>query len=131
MDDLFANLCDDRDFQLAMVEEGLLHRVALRTIHFRKTKRLSQKALAKRMGTKQPAIARIEAGDTNLTLRTLAQLAFALERVPEDFVTDRVLYRGGEAWGEPNVRLVRAQQSVSASAQPSGYEVSPLGRKAV
>ena len=40
--------------------------------------RISQTQLAKIVGTKQPAIARLEKGDSNITLGTLSKVADAL-----------------------------------------------------
>ncbi len=48
-------------------------------MRLRRLRGLSQNSLAKRMGTQQPAIARIEAGDGNLRLTTLVALAKALD----------------------------------------------------
>ncbi|MDP2920074.1 MAG: helix-turn-helix transcriptional regulator, partial [Dehalococcoidia bacterium] len=41
--------------------------------------RMSQTELAKAIGTKQPAISRLEKGDTNTTLRTFFKVADALD----------------------------------------------------
>lgn len=48
-------------------------------MRLRRLRGISQQKLAQRMGTKQPAIARIEAGDANLRLKTLVDLARALD----------------------------------------------------
>lgn len=52
--------------------------VAENAIYLRRLRGKSQGAVAKAMGTSQPAIARIEGGDENITLRTLRRLATAL-----------------------------------------------------
>ena len=83
-----AGLEDDVGFQVAFLEEDLLNRVAFRVLQYRKAGGLSQAGLAERMQTQQPAIARIEAGEANLTLRTLAQLAFFLGCEPEELVCE-------------------------------------------
>jgi transcriptional regulator with XRE-family HTH domain len=47
-------------------------------IRLRRLRGLNQTELAKKMRTKQPAIARIESGDANVRLETLVELAQAL-----------------------------------------------------
>jgi transcriptional regulator with XRE-family HTH domain len=53
--------------------------VAENAIHLRRRRGKSQADIAKIMGTSQPAIARIEGGDENITLGTLKRLVSALE----------------------------------------------------
>lgn len=65
----------------ALEEEFLL---ASEIIQLRKEKKLTQKELAKEIGTSQPAIARLESGNyKNLSLAFLRKLAEALDAVPE------------------------------------------------
>lgn len=45
----------------------------------RQRRKMTQEQLAKRLGTTQSAVARIEAGKSNLTLETLERVAEALE----------------------------------------------------
>ena len=52
--------------------------VALRVIAYRVDNGLSQTALARRLGMSQPAVARLEAGDHEPSLATLARLARGL-----------------------------------------------------
>jgi transcriptional regulator with XRE-family HTH domain len=87
--ELLGDLAEDREFQAAMLEEDLISRVALRVLKARKANGLTQAELAKMIGTHQPGIARIEAGESNLRLRTLAQLALALRCEPEALVSER------------------------------------------
>lgn len=53
--------------------------VAIRVIGYRAEHGLSQSALAQRLGMKQPAIARLEAGDHEPSLATLGRLARGLD----------------------------------------------------
>ena len=56
-------------------------------LQLRKQKRMSQAELAKKIGTKQANIARIEAGNQNLTLETLQKIATVFDRdLRVDFV---------------------------------------------
>ncbi len=87
LDELLEELADDREFQRAMLEEDLITRVAYRAFLMRRAIGLTQEELAERMGTKQPAIARLEAGDSNIRLRTLARLAFSLKCDAGDLVS--------------------------------------------
>lgn len=52
--------------------------VAIRIIRYRAEHGLSQTALARRVGMRQPAIARLEAGEHEPSLATLARLAQGL-----------------------------------------------------
>lgn len=67
-----------RDFRLDWDNDISFH-VAENAIHLRKRRGMSQADIAKIMGTSQPAIARIEGGDENITLETLKRLVSALQ----------------------------------------------------
>jgi DNA-binding XRE family transcriptional regulator len=54
------------------------HAVALRVIAYRVEHKLSQTRLGERLGMKQPAVARLEAGEHEPSLTTLARLARVL-----------------------------------------------------
>jgi transcriptional regulator with XRE-family HTH domain len=60
---------------LATDADELVERLVRRRIELG----LSQRAVAARMGTSQPAVARLEAGGTDLRLSTLARYAAALD----------------------------------------------------
>lgn len=70
---------------------ALAHVVAMRLIRYRTDHGLSQTALARQLGMHQPAIARLEAGDHEPSLATLARLArgigidFSIEITPHTF----------------------------------------------
>ncbi len=121
---------EDRDFQVAMLEEGLVHRVARRVREFRKTKGLSQQALAEMLNTQQPRVALIEAGESNLTLRSLAELAYCLDRFAEDFVVERAVYRRTEPWGQPTLTVLGGGQS-DAGVRVTYGQASKLEKAAV
>jgi ribosome-binding protein aMBF1 (putative translation factor) len=57
---------------------SLAHAVAIRVIGYRTAHGLSQTALAHRLGMHQSAVARLEAGDHEPSLATLARLAAKL-----------------------------------------------------
>ena len=57
--------------------------LAKEIINLRKSYKLTQKQLAEKVGTSQPAIARIESGNyTNISLSFLRRVAKALDAVP-------------------------------------------------
>ena len=53
--------------------------IAYQILKLRKQKKLSQKELAKRLGTKQSNIARMEAGQQNFSIRMLNNIAKVLK----------------------------------------------------
>ena len=54
--------------------------MSLAIINLRKKKKISQAKLAEKIGMKQSAVGRIEAGKQNLTIETLQKIAFALNK---------------------------------------------------
>ncbi len=74
-------------FKRCYEEHGKRLEVAYRILQLRKQKKLSQAELAKKIGTKQTDVARIESGQQNLTTDTLQRIASALNReLKIDFV---------------------------------------------
>jgi DNA-binding XRE family transcriptional regulator len=57
---------------------ALARAVALKLTQYRAEHQLSQSALARQLGMKQPAIARLESGDHNPSIETLWKLASGL-----------------------------------------------------
>ena len=73
--ELLADAEVRKEYEALEPEFGLIRDVLLR----RNELNLSQLQLARRVGTKQPAISRLERGDGNITLTTLRRLANALD----------------------------------------------------
>lgn len=68
-------------------EYGKQLEIAYQILQLRKQKKMSQAELAKKLGTKQSNIARIEAGQQNLTTDTLQKIASIFNReLKIDFV---------------------------------------------
>lgn len=76
----------DPEYRRAYFEGQPIFRVAIHVIRFRNEAGLTQEELAERMKKKQSWISRVEAGWENLTLKTLGQLAYALEKDPAEFL---------------------------------------------
>jgi len=81
--DLLKNELKNNEFRNeynSLEEEFCL---AKEIINLRKSYKLTQKQLAEKVGTSQPAIARIESGNyTNISLSFLRRVAKALDAVP-------------------------------------------------
>ena len=76
----------DPEYRRAHFEGEPALRVAIHVIRFRNEAGWTQEFLAERMGKKQSWISRVEWGEENLTLKTLGQLALALEKDPAEFL---------------------------------------------
>jgi ribosome-binding protein aMBF1 (putative translation factor) len=74
------------EYRRAHFEGEPILRVAVHVIRFRNEAGLTQEELAERMEKRQSWISRVEAGEENLTMKTLGQLAYALEKDPAEFL---------------------------------------------
>jgi len=68
----------DLDYRREIERTRLANDVAIKVIQYRVTHSLSQAALARLVGMRQPNIARLEAGDHEPSLSTLSRLSAAL-----------------------------------------------------
>jgi|SRR3989344_4144914 len=68
------------EFKKYYNEYGKQLEIAYQILILRKQKRMSQAELAKKIGTKQSNIARMEAGQQNFTTDTLQKIASVFER---------------------------------------------------
>jgi ribosome-binding protein aMBF1 (putative translation factor) len=75
---LAEEMARDPDFREAWEQTALARLVAVQLIKYRAANKLSQRALAERLGKKQPYVARLEAGETNPDLETLVNISRAL-----------------------------------------------------
>jgi transcriptional regulator with XRE-family HTH domain len=88
--------------------------VAEAVIRLRRLRGISQADLARRMGTQQPAIARLESGEANVRLSTLRELAVALDATvrielePFEMVANRIR---NSWWKQLEESLVAAHQT--------------------
>lgn len=69
----------DRDVRARWEAQAPARAVALRLVQYRAEHGLTQTELARRLGLKQPAVARMETGEHAPTIRTLLRIAEALE----------------------------------------------------
>ena len=73
-----AKRMSDPAFAQAWTESALEYNISRNIIKKRVERGWSQSELATRMATTQSVISRIESGDSNMTIRTLASVATAL-----------------------------------------------------
>ena len=76
----FAGKMKSKSFQDAYQEEKHRLEIAYAIAQLRKKQHISQQELAKRIGTTQSAVARMEAGQQNFTTDTLQKVAAAFKR---------------------------------------------------
>jgi transcriptional regulator with XRE-family HTH domain len=69
----------DPAFKAEWDRTAVARAVALKVLAYRTEHNLSQRALAVKLGTTQPQLARLEAGEHNPTIDTLARIAQALD----------------------------------------------------
>ena len=69
----------DPDFKAEWDRTAVARAVALKVLTYRTEHGLSQRALAETLGMTQPQVARLEAGEHNPTIDTLARIADALD----------------------------------------------------
>lgn len=79
-DDVLKKELKDPEFKRMYDEYGRQLEIAYQILQLRKKKGLSQAELAKRIGTKQSNVARIEAGQQNFSIETLEKIAGVLGR---------------------------------------------------
>jgi ribosome-binding protein aMBF1 (putative translation factor) len=75
---LAEEMARDPDFREEWEQTALARLVAVQLIKYRAANQLSQRALAEKLGKKQPYVARLEAGETNPDLETLVNISCAL-----------------------------------------------------
>jgi ribosome-binding protein aMBF1 (putative translation factor) len=89
-EDSLAEALRDEGFRREWERTALARAVAIRLVQYRAEHVLSQRALAAKLGMKQPAIARLEAGDHTPSIETLVRLSrglgmrFRLDITPEE-----------------------------------------------
>lgn len=79
-DNLLKQELKDPEFRKGFEMEKKKLKMSLDIINLRKKKKISQSKLAEKIGMKQSAVGRIEAGKQNLTIETLQKIAFALNK---------------------------------------------------
>lgn len=78
-EEVLAKHLGDPEFRAEWERTAVARAVAIRIVGYRADHELTQTALASKLGMKQPAIARLEAGDHNPSFETLARLARVLD----------------------------------------------------
>ncbi len=77
-DDVLAQQLRDPAFRAEWERTAVSRAVATRLVQYRAEHGVTQTELARRLGMKQPAVARLETGEHNPSLDTLARLSAAL-----------------------------------------------------
>ncbi len=75
-----AQQLKDSKFRKYYEEEGRKLEIAYQILQLRKKKRMSQAVLARKIGTKQSNIARMESGQQNFTIDILQKIARAFNQ---------------------------------------------------
>jgi transcriptional regulator with XRE-family HTH domain len=78
-EDVHAELMRDEAFRALWEAQAPARALANRLIQYRIDHELTQSELARRIGIRQPAVARLEAGEHMPTIRTLLRIAEALD----------------------------------------------------
>jgi transcriptional regulator with XRE-family HTH domain len=76
---VLADELRDPAFKAEWDRTAMARAVALKVLTYRTERGLSQRALAQKLGMTQPQLARLEAGEHNPTIDTLARIADALD----------------------------------------------------
>lgn len=77
-DDILKKELKNPEFKRMYDEYGRQLEIAYQILQLRKKKKISQAQLAKKIGTKQSNIARLEAGQQNFSVEMLGKIADAL-----------------------------------------------------
>ena len=92
--DFLEEQLSDEEFRNEYHELEEQFTIAMEVIALRQKHNLTQKELAERVGTSQPAIARLESGNyRNLSLSFIRRIAEALNAVPEVHIRSRKAQR--------------------------------------
>lgn len=78
-EEVLAEQLRDTDFRREWERTAVARAVAVKVVAYRAEHGLSQRALAQKLGMTQPQLARLEAGEHNPTIDTLARLAQTLD----------------------------------------------------
>jgi len=78
-DNVLARQLKDPAFRAEWERTAVARAVATRIVEYRVEHELTQTALAHKLEMKQPAVARLEAGEHNPSFDTLARISHALE----------------------------------------------------
>lgn len=78
-DEVLARELEDPEFREEWERTALARWIAIEVAHYRATHELSQRELADQLGMSQSQVARIETGEHNPSVDTLARLATGLD----------------------------------------------------
>ena len=104
----------------AFLEEGLILDATEAICTAMEKRRMSKAALASRLGTSKAYVTQLLKGNRNMTLRTFASIAFALNMTPEMALKEDV------ASSKQDERMERTRQSRSAVTPVSNQLEEPV-----
>lgn len=110
-EDVLNEQLNDPEFRREWERTAVARAVSIRLLRYRQEHGLSQTAMAKKLRMKQPAVARLEAGDHTPRLETLLLISRSLGI---EFLVDITPTRGRSSWLTKNVETADVVQNVSS-----------------
>lgn len=110
-EDVLNEQLKDLVFRREWERTAVARAVSLRLLRYRQEHGLSQTAMARKLGMRQPAVARLEAGDHTPRLETLLLISRSLGI---EFLVDITPTRGRSSWLTKNVETADVVQNVSS-----------------
>lgn len=109
-EELRAEHLKDPEFRQRWARTALARAIALRIVAYRVKHGLSQAQLAKKLGMKQPAVARLEAGEHNPSMETMYRLSQALGI---EFLVDIAPVGRQQMWVTPDAEKAEVVESLT------------------
>jgi transcriptional regulator with XRE-family HTH domain len=124
----YQNLMKDPSFRKLLASESLVTEAAELIARLMSEKKINRAALAKRLNRSRSWVTQLLSGKTNMTVRTLAELAFALEAevrldaqpVAPANASQEVMRRGA------SIRLLNAQPIDPSPVWRARYAGQPI-----
>jgi transcriptional regulator with XRE-family HTH domain len=125
-----TDLARQPEVRLALDNDALFQ-VAENLIYLRRHRKLTQAKLARKMGTSQAKVARIEGGRENVTLRTLEKAVVALEGRLSLSISpaELELPKAQSWWSEVDADEAHRSYRLQVPHVARGARKSPAGRR--
>lgn len=124
----YRDLMKDPSFQRLLASESLVTEAAELIARLMDEKKVNKAALAKRLNRSRSWVTQLLSGKTNMTVRTLAELAFALESEVNLQAQPAALAGASQEGTRPGgiIRLLNAQPIDSSPGWRARYVGQPL-----